>query len=188
MASVISLLADWPGTGGERWSTITTVDRQRKGGGGGVLPRQQRHCVKHSRHGDWRVSLCRNELPQYASLYVTVSCSLTWMCLKTINAPAVQCECALSVHCECAVVYTLCLQHVCWAPTLYCDFLLHLFSCVCDYAGFVCVLSSVYVGVHVILSQCLCHCSYLAQIPVRTELLFSASVVKQQRTGGKRQL
>lgn len=56
MASVISLPADWPGTTGGQWSTITTVDQGRKGEKKGhVLPRQLRHCVKHFCHGDWRV-------------------------------------------------------------------------------------------------------------------------------------
>lgn len=88
---------DWTGTTGEQWSMITTVDQRRKGGKKGqVLPRQHRPCVKHSLHTDWRVSVSKNELHQYLSLYVTVG----WQekCWETINTPVALCVYVCAWH------------------------------------------------------------------------------------------
>lgn len=58
----------------DQWSQLLTREEREEGEKKGqVLPRQQRPCVKHSRHGVWRVSVCRNELHLSASLCVTVS-------------------------------------------------------------------------------------------------------------------
>lgn len=55
----------------------------------------------------------RKEPHQYVSLYVTVSCSLTRKCLKTINAPVVLCECVRDVHWVYTAYDCFVLEHLC---------------------------------------------------------------------------
>lgn len=47
----------------DQWTQLLTGKERRGKKKEQMLPRQLRHRVKHSRHGEWRVSLCRNELP-----------------------------------------------------------------------------------------------------------------------------
>lgn len=130
---------------------ITTVNQKRRTGGieEQISPRQQRHCVKHSCHSDWRASPCRNELPQ---------CVLRCNGEIKFDVNVTEDSWSSSCVCEWAATRADCfhctgyLQHFCCALKPYHILVLYTETCLLLFAPCV-IMLALYWAV----SMCLCH-------------------------------